>query len=419
MKDLDGKEKSIDEVKQQNLNILLGALFVGFLVVYIDKLSVSIAILNITKDIPMSDGTIGLIMSAFFIGYAICQLPMSLMINKFGSRIILLFSIVMIGVFDYIFSMSTTITMLIVTRLLTGMIAHSGCATASSKEIADNFPIKKITFAKGVLFSTAGFAAVIGPLVLSPIITGKGWRASYHVLTIFALLVAIILYFLLPKKKKVRKAETIKKVKIEKKKVSLMTVWKIRNIWSLFFVAFFINSLLYGATNWVPKFLSDHHKYSLSKASVVISSAGVLSLLGALLGSFIIGKFFQNKDKRVISILSIVGAFLVSVSYFIANTALFTIVIGSGLFLLTAALVTLMALPMKVFVGNFFSPGYATIALGGIIGGAVTQIIIGKILDITQSYAVVFTYFAILGLLSGIQVLFFNQDKYPKEEILD
>lgn len=401
--------------KKQNLNVLLSALFIGFLVVYIDKLSVSIAIVQISENIPMTSGSKGLIMSMFFFGYALCQIPMSLAINKFGSRAVLLWSMVMIGLFDFIFSFGTTIIMLMLTRLLTGMIAHSGCATASSKEIADNFPIQKRTFAKGVLFSTAGFASVVGPLVLSPIITNYGWQVAYRVLTVFALLVGAILYFLLPKKSKKTSSETTNKQKEEK--VSLRTVWKIKNIWALFFCAFFINSLLYGITSWIPTFLTDHREYSLEKAALVISIVGVFSLLGALGGSFIVGKFYEGKDKRVISALSIIGAALVFIAFFVTNMILFIIIMGISLFLFTTALVTLMTIPMKVFVGNFFSPGYATIGLGGIIGGAVTQVIIGKILDFTNSYAVVFGYFLFLGLAVGVVILLFNKDKYPKEAI--
>lgn len=71
---------------QVNLSLLLSTLFLGYVIVYIDKLSVGISIISISKDIPMTESQKGLILSAFFIGYAIMQVPMSFAINKFGAK---------------------------------------------------------------------------------------------------------------------------------------------------------------------------------------------------------------------------------------------------------------------------------------------------------------------------------------------
>lgn len=118
--------------KPINLNLLLSSLFLGYVMVYIDKASVGISIVSISQDIPMSDSTKGFIMSAFFIGYALMQIPMSFAINRFGAKAVILWSIIiLIGIFDFIFSLSSSITMLLATRLLTGLLAHSGYASAS------------------------------------------------------------------------------------------------------------------------------------------------------------------------------------------------------------------------------------------------------------------------------------------------
>lgn len=395
--------------QQQNLNVLLGSLFIGFLVVYIDKLAVSLAIVDISKTVPMTETAKGMIMSMFFIGYALAQIPMSLVINKLGSKKVILWSIIMIGVFQFIFSLSTTILAMMIIRLLSGMFAHAGYPTASTKEVTDNFPVERRTFAKGVLFSAGGFASVLGPIMISPIITKWGWQRSYLVTTAIAFLVALLLFFTLPKKNKVA---TVQK----KSSVSLFDIWKIRNIWSLFLCAFFVNSLLYGVTSWIPTFLTEQRAYTLTKASVVVSGVGIFSLLGALGGSYVVGKFFQHKDKLVISVLSFIAAILVFVSYYVENMGLYIVILGLSVLFFTTALVTLMSIPMKVFSGDFFAPGYSTIALGGIIGGAATQIIIGGLLESFGTYTAVYIYLFILGLALAAVILLFDPKKYQVKQ---
>lgn len=114
----------INKRKQAHPNLVLCSLFLGYMMVYIDKLSVGISIVSIDKDYPMSEGTKGLILSAFFIGYALMQIPMSFLINRFGARLVILSSLVLIGVFDFLFGRSSSVEMLIAMRLLTGMLAH-------------------------------------------------------------------------------------------------------------------------------------------------------------------------------------------------------------------------------------------------------------------------------------------------------
>ena len=383
-----------------NLNILLGSLFLGYVMVYFDKLSVGISIVSISKTIPMSESTKGLILSAFFVGYALMQIPMSFVINKFGARAVVLSSVVLIGTFDFIFGLSQSVQMLLAVRLLTGMFAHSGYASASSKEVIDNFPLNKRTFAKGILISSSGVAGVFGPILLSPIIEIKGWRYAYVFLTMMSLITAIIIAFSIPRKNK-EMSETD-----QTEKTSIFSVWKNPIIWILFTAAFFINNLLYGLNNWLPTFLTSYRGVSLTHSGMISSAVGIFALLGAIGGGYIVSRFFFGKDREVIFGTSIIGAILVFLAYFVHNPYSFIVVLGLATLFLTLAFVTLMAIPMKLFDGKTFAPSYSTIATGGIIGGAVAQIVIGFLVEMSGTFLTAFIYFLVLGLLTAFSVFF-------------
>lgn len=395
------------ENKTINLNVLLGSLFLGYVMVYIDKLSVGISIVSISKDLPMSESTKGLILSAFFLGYALMQVPMSFAINRFGARKVVIGSVLLIGFFDFLFGLSPSVQMLLSVRLLTGMLAHSGYASASSKEVIENFPVERRTFAKGILISSSGVAGIIGPILLSPIIEMKGWRFAYTLLTILAITIAIVISFAIPKRKETFKKEA-------DKGISILTVWKNSTIWILFAGAFFINNLLYGLNNWLPTFLTSYRGVSLTQSGMISSAVGAFSLIGAIGGSYLVGRFFQGRDKLVIIITSIIGSLLVFTSYFVHKPFIFIIVLGSSTLFLTLAFVTLMAIPMKLFDGQSFAPSYSTIASGGIIGGAVAQLVIGFLVERSGTFLTAFIYFFILGLLTSLSLVFVKLDSTKK-----
>lgn len=394
----------INKRKQAHPNLVLCSLFLGYMMVYIDKLSVGISIVSIDKDYPMSEGTKGLILSAFFIGYALMQIPMSFLINRFGARLVILSSLVLIGVFDFLFGRSSSVEMLIAMRLLTGMLAHSGYASAASKEVTDSFPIEKRTFVKGILISSSGVAGVLGPILLSPIIEINGWRAGYTLLTIVSLTIAVIVAFTIPKNR------TTNQRKLAASAVPIRTIWKMPMIWSLFFAAFFANNLVYGLNNWLPSYLTSVRALSLTQSGFIASFIGLLSLIGALGGSYIASHFFANKDKEIIMVSSFIAGILVFISYFLSNIYLFTLLLGIASLFLTTTFVVLMAIPMKRFEGALFAPSYSTIATGGIIGGAVAQLVIGLLVETTGSYLTVFLYFLSLGILTCLSMLFVKQN---------
>lgn len=391
--------------KQVNLSLLLSTLFLGYVIVYIDKLSVGISIISISKDIPMTESQKGLILSAFFIGYAIMQVPMSFAINQFGAKKVLIWSVFMIGVFDFIFSFGETVTMLLAIRLLTGMLAHSGYPSASSKEIIDHFPLERRTFAKGILISSSGIAGIVGPILLSPIIEQYNWKFAYMLLTILAILASFIIVRIIPTPNKQSK-EVIEEAS---EKVSLLNIWKNRNIWTLFAAAFFINSLLYGINNWLPSFLTSQRGITLTQSGMVSSCVGVFSLIGAIGGSYIISKFFSEKDTLVIMMMATIGSSLVFLSYYLHSLVPFILVLGLATLSMTVAFVTLMTIPLKVFTGKHFAPSYSTISTGGILGGATAQIIIGSLVDGSESYFSAFIYFFALGILATLSLAFLKK----------
>lgn len=347
-------------------------------------------------------------MSAFFLGYAIMQIPMGLVINKVGSRIVLIGSVLGIGIFSFLFGFGTSLIMFVSLRFLTGFLAHSGFASSASKEVTMNIPQEKRTFAQGILISSSGVASFIGPLALSPIITNAGWKNAYLILTILAVVIAIFLIIAIPRSEK--KEEKIEAIITKTDKISIFVIWSDVRVWILFSSSFFINYLLYGLSSWTPSFLIAEHGLDLNSAAIINSVGGLFMLIGSIGGSYIVGRYFQNKEKVVVAITAVLGAISAFSFYYIGNLVLLAIVMGFANFFLVISFVTLMSIPLRIFEGAKFAPSYGTLATGGILGGFVSPMFIGKLVEMSNGqYISTFIFFLVAGLLTAITIMFIKQ----------
>ncbi|WP_417038412.1 MFS transporter, partial [Desulfovibrio legallii] len=71
----------------------LSVVFMVWLVSYLDRMVMSTAIPYIADEFNLSAGEMGVVMSAFFAGYALFQIPGGVLSDRFGARKVLVFAI--------------------------------------------------------------------------------------------------------------------------------------------------------------------------------------------------------------------------------------------------------------------------------------------------------------------------------------
>lgn len=126
--------------KQRNIILLL--LFVGWAIGNFDRYFINYAILSITEDLQLNPSSTGMILSAFFLGYAIMQIPGGWLADKFGSRRVLLASVFLWSVFTALTGAMWGLASMVMIRFLFG-IGEGGFQPSSSKLISQTFPVSK------------------------------------------------------------------------------------------------------------------------------------------------------------------------------------------------------------------------------------------------------------------------------------
>jgi predicted MFS family arabinose efflux permease len=155
---------------------------------------------DLVRDLQISNADLGLLSSAYFVGFGITQIPLGLALDRFGPRSTeaWVMSFAVIGAI--IFALAENFTTLVMARVLIGMGVSACLMAAFSGFRAWYAPEQQGQLASAMLvFGTSGALASTWPVhMVTPYI---GWRGVFLVLAGLSLLAIVILYFGLPVRK--------------------------------------------------------------------------------------------------------------------------------------------------------------------------------------------------------------------------
>ena len=81
-------------VKFNNMRwLIIGMCFIANAINYIDRANLAIAAPHIRAELGLDAATMGIVLSAFFWTYALCQMPAGWFIDKVGVRVSLVFAV--------------------------------------------------------------------------------------------------------------------------------------------------------------------------------------------------------------------------------------------------------------------------------------------------------------------------------------
>ncbi len=152
----------------------------GVLVNYFDRVNLSVSHAALFTTFGISAVTFGYLSGAYNWTYAMCQLPIGVLLDKFGIRRIgrigtFLWSIATFGA-----AITPGLNGFFAARLLLG-VGEAPTFPANAKAIGYWFPAKERSFATSIFDSAAKFASAIGVPIIGVLLLAVGWRWSFAV----------------------------------------------------------------------------------------------------------------------------------------------------------------------------------------------------------------------------------------------
>lgn len=163
----------------------------GVLINYFDRVNLSVSHNALAADFGISDITFGYLLGAYNWSYALCQLPIGVVLDKFGVRRVGRISTLIWSIASFAAAVAQGIGGLFSARLLLGL-GESPAFPANAKAIGSWFPVQERSFATSLYDSAAKFASAIGVPLIGILLLHVGWRLSFAATGVIS-----FLYFLL------------------------------------------------------------------------------------------------------------------------------------------------------------------------------------------------------------------------------
>ncbi len=166
-------------------------LAVGVLVNYFDRVNLSVAHAALITTFAISNITFGYLSAAYNWTYALCQLPVGVVLDKFGVRRVGRISSFVWSVASFAAAITPNLGGFFAARLLLG-VGEAPTFPANAKAIGYWFPAKERSSATSIFDGSAKFASAIGVPLIGMLLLKVGWRWSFAATGLIS-----FLYFLL------------------------------------------------------------------------------------------------------------------------------------------------------------------------------------------------------------------------------
>ena len=383
--------------RRLNPNIITALLMFGYTLIYMDKTVIGTALIPLAGDYHLSSIQTGLIVSLFFLGYSIMQVPFGYLADRWGYKPILLFSLLSCAVFTLLFGFAGIFPLFLVVRFFMG-VGDAGYPSSSAKSVALNYPQEKRPFAQSLLLSTGGIGGILASVVGVKMISAYGWRSIYYLLSGLFVLALIGILLLLPNRRAKAAAAPVHDIR-------LAEVLRDPNVWILFFAMLSYNIVIYSLNTFMPTFLVKTYGVKVSQLTPVLASAAILGVAGALLAGKLFGRFAGREKPMLITVAGALAALLVVASV-LHSYILVCALLSVAVFTCELLFVGLFTWPHKILHKRIIGSAIGAVNTGGTLGGCVGPALFGVVIYCSNgSYIPAFIGMGIFALLAGVLAL--------------
>lgn len=161
---------------------------------------------DLVRDVGMDAGGVGFLTAVYLLSFAAFQIPLGLLLDRFGPRRVEGSLLVLAAVGAFVFARAETFAGLVAGRILIG-IGVSACLMAAFKSFAMWLPASRVPFANSIQLTAGGIGAIAATVPVEMALEFIDWRTMFIVLGVLALLGSGLIFILVPEKQGTGKPE--------------------------------------------------------------------------------------------------------------------------------------------------------------------------------------------------------------------
>ena len=169
----------------------------GYLLSYLFRTVNAVISPDLTRELALTPSSLGLLTSAYFLAFAAMQLPVGIMLDRYGPRRVEPVLLALAALGAALFAWSDTIAGLTVARAVIGA-GVCACLMAPLKAIAAWYPPDRQASYSGWIMVAGGLGALAATVPVELALRVASWRVVFAVLAVLTLLGALFIYLRVP-----------------------------------------------------------------------------------------------------------------------------------------------------------------------------------------------------------------------------
>ncbi|WP_421781144.1 MFS transporter [Kiloniella litopenaei] len=183
---------------------------IGYFLSFLLRVVNAVIAPDLISELDLSAADLGLLTSTFFIAFALTQLPLGVLLDRYGPRKVESIFLVLAAVGAFLFSWAESFPLLILARALIGF-GVSACMMAAFKAYVSWVPKERLALINGCHLAAGGLGAIAGTAPVEFLADFMGWRGVFIVLAVMALTISALIYIVIPRRGEVPASESVAK----------------------------------------------------------------------------------------------------------------------------------------------------------------------------------------------------------------
>ena len=386
---------------------LIPYMFLLYIVAYLDRVNVGFAAMDMQRDLRFSNTVYGAGAGIFFLGYALCDLPSSLMLRRVGARIWIARIMISWGVVSACMIWMGSPRSFYLLRFLLG-VAEAGFVPGMLLYLTFWFPSHERARAVAKFMTATSLAGVVGAPLSSALLNlnGVGGLSGWQWLFLFegglTVMVGISVLFVLkdgpdvaewltPEERNWLKRElrTDQQLYGATRHHNLLDAFRLPAVWLLAGVYIVIQIGVYVVNLWMPLILSGLARGGRTPDVSLIARYATVPYLLAAICTVAVGWSSDRTNERRGHLAACMALAAVGFAWAaraqnisVALCAMSLVAIG-----LWSTMGPFWALTTRRMGGAAAAGGVAMITMLGAVGGFLGPYVTGRLRDATDSFA--------------------------------
>ncbi len=283
----------------------------GYFLSYLFRAVNAVVAPDLVADIGLSASGLGLLTAAYLFAFAAFQLPLGILLDRYGPRRVQTFLLLTAGCGALLFGFAESEGLLIAARAMIGL-GFAGGLMASFKAVALWAPPGRMPLLNSWVMAFGGIGVIAASTPADLAVQEFGWRAVFIALALITALVAVAIWTIVPRRGEERQSAG---EPLSQQLKALGTIYTSREFWRVApIITMTCATHIAVQTLWAGPWLADVGGLERDTVALVLTGMA-LSFTVGILGGGAMADWVRKFDHGPLFIMMIAsGLFIISVA---------------------------------------------------------------------------------------------------------